>query len=144
MLVFSACGTTRSDAERNEAAALQVVSFNLRLNIASDSADAWPYRREAAIALLRGADLVGVQEALPDMLTDLDERLPHLARIGVGREADGGGEYSAILYRADRLTCSATGHSGSRRRPMCRVARAGTLPSHASPRGAASEIAGPG
>jgi endonuclease/exonuclease/phosphatase family metal-dependent hydrolase len=38
------------------------------------------------------------------MLADLDARLPGFARVGVGR-ADGraGGEFSAILYRTDRL-----------------------------------------
>lgn len=37
------------------------------------------------------------------MLGDLDARLDGWARIGVGRQADGGGEYGAILYRTDRL-----------------------------------------
>ena len=51
-----------------------------------------------------GADVVGVQEALAHMLTDLDARLPGFARVGVGR-TDGRtkGEFSAILYRTDRL-----------------------------------------
>ena len=84
-------------------ALLRVQSFNLRLNVASDSADAWPLRREAAVAILAEADVVGVQEALPDMLADIDDDLPGLARIGVGRQADGGGEYSAIYYHTDRL-----------------------------------------
>ena len=79
------------------------MSFNLRLNVESDGEDAWPHRRAAAAALLAEADIVGVQEALPDMLADLDADLPGYARLGVGREADGGGEFSAILYRTDRL-----------------------------------------
>ncbi len=84
-------------------APLRVMSFNLRLNVASDSANAWPHRRDAVARILDGADLVGVQEALPGMLEDLDERLPGYDRLGVGRQADGGGEYSAVLYRTDRL-----------------------------------------
>lgn len=85
---------------------LRVMTFNLRLDVASDGPDAWPHRRDRVAALIRfhGADVVGVQEALAHMLTDLDARLPGFARIGVGR-ADGrsGGEFSAILYRTDRV-----------------------------------------
>lgn len=87
-------------------APLRVMSFNLRYDTPSDGANAWPYRRDRVAALLRfhGADVVGVQEALAPMLADLDARLPGFARVGVGR-ADGraGGEFSAILYRTDRL-----------------------------------------
>jgi len=84
-------------------AALRVMSFNIRLHAASDSGNAWPYRVEAVERILQDADVVGVQEALPGMLEDLDARLDGWARIGVGRDADGGGEYSAIFYRTDRL-----------------------------------------
>lgn len=90
--------TPAPDAER-----LRVMTFNLRLNVASDGENAWPNRRDAVAKVIDGADLVGVQEALPDMLTDLDGRLSGYARTGVGRQADGGDEYSAILYRTDRL-----------------------------------------
>lgn len=85
---------------------LRVMTFNLRLDLASDGPNAWPYRRDWVAALIRfhAPDAVGVQEALAPMLADLDARLPGFARIGVGR-ADGrsGGEFSAILYRTGRL-----------------------------------------
>jgi endonuclease/exonuclease/phosphatase family metal-dependent hydrolase len=50
-----------------------------------------------------GADLLGVQEALPEQLADLDARLPHLARFGAGRTAERSGEFCAIFYRKDRF-----------------------------------------
>jgi endonuclease/exonuclease/phosphatase family metal-dependent hydrolase len=85
---------------------LRIMTFNLRLDLASDGPNAWPYRREWVASLIRfhAPDAIGVQEALAHMLTDLDARLPAFARVGVGR-ADGraGGEFSAILYRTDRL-----------------------------------------
>ena len=85
---------------------LRVMSFNIRLDVASDGPNAWPHRRDWVASLIRfhDADVVGVQEALVDMLVDLDARLPGFARVGVGR-ADGreGGEFSAILYRTDRV-----------------------------------------
>jgi endonuclease/exonuclease/phosphatase family metal-dependent hydrolase len=82
------------------------MTFNLRLDTPADSGNAWPHRRDWVAALIRfhAPDAVGVQEALAHMLTDLDARLPGFARVGVGR-ADGraGGEFSAILYRTERL-----------------------------------------
>jgi len=92
--------------ERTSASPLRVMTFNLRLDVASDGPNAWPHRRDWVAALIRfhAPDAVGVQEALAHMLTDLDARLPGFARVGVGR-ADGrtGGEFSAILYRTGRL-----------------------------------------
>ncbi|MDF1503290.1 endonuclease/exonuclease/phosphatase family protein [Roseisolibacter sp. H3M3-2] len=95
-----------------DAPPLRVMTFNIRLDLASDGPNAWPNRKDWVPALIRfhGADAVGVQEALHRQLLDLDARLPGWARVGVGR-ADGreGGEYSAILYRADRLEALASG-----------------------------------
>ncbi len=88
---------------------LEVISFNIRMNTVRDGLDAWPLRREAVLAIAQRADLLGVQEALPDMLREMDERLPGMARIGLGREADGGGEACSLFYRADRLECLAEG-----------------------------------
>src|SRR5690625_7604310 len=57
----------------------------------------------AGMIRFHGVDIVGVQEALSRQLEDLDLLLPEFSRIGVGRDADGGGEYSAILYRESRF-----------------------------------------
>jgi len=98
----------RQDASPASAPAptLRVMTFNLRLDVASDGPNAWPHRRDRVAGLIRfhQADVVGVQEALAHMLTELDAQLPGFSRVGVGR-ADGkaGGEFSAIFYRTDRL-----------------------------------------
>jgi endonuclease/exonuclease/phosphatase family metal-dependent hydrolase len=85
---------------------LRVMTFNIRYDNPGDGVNAWPNRKDWVASLIRfhGADAVGVQEALLRQLTDLDARLPGWARVGVGR-ADGreGGEFSAILYRTERL-----------------------------------------
>ncbi len=85
---------------------VRTMSFNIRYNTPSDGVNAWPNRKAWVANLIRfhGADVIGVQEALAPMLADLDTLLPALARVGVGR-ADGrsAGEFSAILYRRDRL-----------------------------------------
>lgn len=102
-------GVASASGERTvatEAPPLRIMTFNLRYDTPNDGANAWPNRKDWVAALVRfhGADVVGVQEALAHMLTDLDTRLPGFARVGVGR-ADGRtrGEFSAILYRTDRL-----------------------------------------
>jgi endonuclease/exonuclease/phosphatase family metal-dependent hydrolase len=99
----SSAGTSSKSASSTP---LRVMSFNLRYDNPNDGANAWPNRKDWVASLIRfhGADVVGVQEALASMLADLDTRLPGFARVGVGR-ADGRakGEFSAILYRTDRL-----------------------------------------
>ena len=85
---------------------LRVMSFNIRYNNPADGVNAWPNRRDWVAKLIRfhEADVVGVQEALAPMLADLDARLPGFARVGVGRtDGRAKGEFSAILYRTDRL-----------------------------------------
>ena len=104
-----ACHNSPSSAPGAVAATappLRVMTFNLRYDNPADGVNAWPNRKDWVASLVRfhGADVVGVQEALAHMLTDLDTRLPGFARVGVGR-TDGRtkGEFSAILYRTDRL-----------------------------------------
>jgi len=85
---------------------LQVMTFNIRLNIASDSLNAWPYRKDkvASQVLFHQVHLLGVQEALHEQMTDMQSRLPAFRYAGVGRD-DGKtkGEYSAIFYDTTRL-----------------------------------------
>jgi endonuclease/exonuclease/phosphatase family metal-dependent hydrolase len=91
---------------------LRVMTFNIRYDTPNDGPNAWPLRKDWVAALIRfhEADAVGVQEALAHMLHDLDERLPGFGRVGVGRaDGDTGGEFSAILYRRDRLDLLASG-----------------------------------
>lgn len=112
LLILAACQSSPGGASTNAAAAtpnappLRVMTFNIRYNNPGDGVNAWPNRKDWVAGLIRfhNADVVGVQEALADMMSDLDARLPGFARVGVGR-ADGklAGEFSAIMYRTDRL-----------------------------------------
>jgi endonuclease/exonuclease/phosphatase family metal-dependent hydrolase len=87
-------------------APLNVATYNLRLNLASDGANAWPMRKAAVMALIRyhEFDLLATQEGLPEQIDDL-AGLPGFAYVGVGRD-DGkrAGEHSAIFYRTARLS----------------------------------------
>jgi len=82
------------------------MTFNIRLNIASDSLNAWPYRKNnvASQILFHEIHLLGVQEALHVQMMDLKDRLTKYKYVGGGRD-DGKekGEYSAIFYDTTRL-----------------------------------------
>ncbi|WP_374165309.1 endonuclease/exonuclease/phosphatase family protein [Arcticibacter sp. MXS-1] len=80
---------------------LNIATFNLRLNVASDKENAWPNRKEMVKELIQyhDFDIFGVQEALEGQMKDLSA-LSEYSHVGVGRD-DGkaGGEFSAIFYK---------------------------------------------
>jgi len=85
---------------------LRVMTFNVRLNVASDSSNAWPNRKDIAASMIRfhKADVIGLQEAFSEQVEDLANRLPEYGWFGIGRD-DGkkAGEFMAVFYRTDRL-----------------------------------------
>ncbi|NNF03867.1 MAG: endonuclease/exonuclease/phosphatase family protein, partial [Rhodothermales bacterium] len=81
---------------------LTVMSFNIRYDNPGDGEDAWPNRADGVAALVdqHSVDVVGLQEALPGQLADLERLLPGFAWLGVSRGGEGiDDEFSAILYR---------------------------------------------
>jgi endonuclease/exonuclease/phosphatase family metal-dependent hydrolase len=91
---------------------LVVMTFNIRYGTANDGENNWANRKEMACDVVRrnNPDLVGLQEALRFQIDDMRAALPQYAEIGGGRD-DGKtkGEYSAILYRKDRLDVNDSG-----------------------------------
>jgi len=89
-----------------DAQSIKVMSYNIRLDVASDGVNQWSNRKEKLPALIKSynPDLVGLQEAMHHQLMDILKALPEYGYIGVGRD-DGKekGEYSAILYKKDRF-----------------------------------------
>ncbi|KQZ40574.1 endonuclease/exonuclease/phosphatase family protein [Duganella sp. Root1480D1] len=87
-------------------ATLNIATYNLRMNTASDGPNAWPHRKELVKSLVRyhDFDLLATQEGLPDQIADLDG-MQEYAHVGVGRD-DGknAGEHSAIFYKRQRFT----------------------------------------
>jgi endonuclease/exonuclease/phosphatase family metal-dependent hydrolase len=90
---------------------IRVMTFNIRYGTAPDGENAWPKRRDLVVKVIKEADpdVIGLQEALREQLDFLQNELPEYAKVGVGRDANGGGEYSAILYRAGRFDLSDAG-----------------------------------
>jgi len=89
---------------------LRVMTFNIRFDNPADGENEWSNRKEFAASVIRlhQADIIGVQEALYHQIEDLTDLLPGMSWAGTGRNSDGGGEYSAILYKTGRL--EAVGH----------------------------------
>jgi endonuclease/exonuclease/phosphatase family metal-dependent hydrolase len=85
---------------------LNIMSFNIRLHVKSDSLNAWPLRKDmvASQILFHETHILGVQEALHDQMTDLSQRLTSFKYAGVARD-DGKekGEYSAIFFDTTRI-----------------------------------------
>lgn len=85
---------------------LNVMTFNIRLSLDSDKENSWENRKNDALQLLGyyHPDIFGVQEAVPQQMTDLKTGLKNYDFVGVGRD-DGAnkGEYSAIFYNTEKL-----------------------------------------
>lgn len=87
---------------------LNVMTFNIRYGTAreADSADNWAQRATRVHRVIADyePDVLGIQEALRFQIDSLRSWFQGLNEAGVGRD-DGkeAGEYSAILYREDRL-----------------------------------------
>ncbi len=89
---------------------ISVMSFNLRMETERDGENAWPYRRQAAVetVLKYQPDVLGVQEGLPQMIAYLDASLDGYARIGRGRDIDGG-EHTAVYLKKSSLEIISSG-----------------------------------
>jgi endonuclease/exonuclease/phosphatase family metal-dependent hydrolase len=85
------------------------MTYNIRFDNPADGVHAWPNRKELVASVIRfhKADIIGVQEALEHQIQDLMELLPGYDWVGVGRNEDEGGEFSAILYRSSVVTVKA-------------------------------------
>jgi endonuclease/exonuclease/phosphatase family metal-dependent hydrolase len=88
-----------------------VLSYNIRLNTASDGKNAWPNRAETVAAVIKEHDVAGLQEVLQSQLEDLQKLLPDYDFVGAGRD-DGKtkGEYVPVFFRKDRFEKKDSGH----------------------------------
>lgn len=83
-----------------------IMSYNLRYDNTGDGDNRWDERRDLVVNLIRfhEPDFIGIQEGLLHQLEYLDQQLPHMSRIGVGRnDGEYDGEFSAIYYNQSRF-----------------------------------------
>lgn len=80
---------------------VKVMSYNIRLDVASDGENRWDVRKDKVAGLINYYEpgFAGLQEVQHHQLAYLRTQLPEYAYIGVGRD-DGkeAGEYSCIFY----------------------------------------------
>lgn len=88
------------------AQSLKVATFNIRMKTDSDVGNLWSDRKEPLcnLILYHQFDIFGIQEGFSEQLQDMDQLLPDMNFIGVGRD-DGRtkGEHSAIFYNKNRF-----------------------------------------
>lgn len=77
------------------------MSYNIRLDVASDGENRWDVRKGKVTGLMKfyEPDFIGTQEVMHHQLLFIKQELPNYQHIGVGRD-DGKekGEYSAIFF----------------------------------------------
>ncbi|MFZ4056607.1 MAG: endonuclease/exonuclease/phosphatase family protein [Ferruginibacter sp.] len=81
---------------------VKVMSYNIRLDVASDGDNRWEIRRQTMANLINyyAPDFLGTQEVLENQRTYLLQQLPQYKTIGVGRkDGKSSGEYSCIFYQ---------------------------------------------
>jgi endonuclease/exonuclease/phosphatase family metal-dependent hydrolase len=90
----------------SNAQSLEVMTYNIRLDITSDGKNAWPLRKEFLTSQIQfyEPDIFGIQEAKPNQVVDVSTMLPQYDQVGIGREGKGKGESSNIYYKKDRFT----------------------------------------
>jgi endonuclease/exonuclease/phosphatase family metal-dependent hydrolase len=85
---------------------IKVMSYNIRLDVASDGENRWDARKDKVAALMNyyEADFIGGQEVQHHQLQYLLSQLKKYNYIGVGRD-DGkeAGEYSCIFYNKEKF-----------------------------------------
>ena len=85
---------------------MNIVSFNIRYNTPNDGENAWPNRVKMVTELLQfhDADIFGLQEALYEQITDIENELPNHEWFGVGRDdGEKAGEFSPIFYNKTKF-----------------------------------------
>jgi endonuclease/exonuclease/phosphatase family metal-dependent hydrolase len=84
---------------------LKVMTYNIRLDIASDGENNWSNRRERVSDLIQfyEPDIFGIQEGLPHQVQYLDSLLSDYKVFGDGRDGGKKGEHSSIFYKSSML-----------------------------------------
>lgn len=87
------------------AQSMKVMTYNIRLDLASDGENSWSNRKEYFCSQLSfyEPDVFGIQEALPNQVEDISSFLPKYNFVGIGRDGIGKGESSNIFYKKNRF-----------------------------------------
>ncbi|MBF4486329.1 endonuclease/exonuclease/phosphatase family protein [Flavobacterium sp. CSZ] len=84
---------------------LKIMSYNIRVDLTVDGDNAWNHRKDFFASQIQfyGPDVFGIQEAAPNQVSDIAERLSQYSFVGIAREGVGKGESSNIFHKKERL-----------------------------------------
>ncbi|WP_264511512.1 endonuclease/exonuclease/phosphatase family protein [Flavobacterium sp. N1719] len=90
---------------------VKIMTYNIRLDVASDSLNRWDYRKAFLLEQIQttNPDVLGVQEALPNQVEYLQKGLKKYLKIGVGREENLTGEASCLYIKTERFMVKDSG-----------------------------------
>lgn len=79
---------------------MKIASINLRINVVVDGMNAWPHRKDRMISFIKeqAFDIIGCQEASPDMVKDMMEGLSNLYDV-IFVPRDERGEGVPVFYK---------------------------------------------
>lgn len=91
---------------------LRVMSFNVRLPVASDGPNRWEARQDLFVETIRRADpdIIGTQELWKIQADHLIAKLPRFSWFGIDRRGGHGDEHMGVFYRRDRLKLIESGN----------------------------------
>jgi len=89
----------------SNAQTLKVITYNIRLDVDSDGANAWSFRKDYFTSQIQfyNPDIFGVQEAKPNQVVDISKALLEYNNVGIGRDGIGQGESSNIFYKKEKF-----------------------------------------
>jgi endonuclease/exonuclease/phosphatase family metal-dependent hydrolase len=91
---------------------LRVVTFNVRLPLASDGANAWDNRRDIFVETVRrmDPDLMGTQELWNSQGQYIVEKVPQYKWFGISRRGNQQDEHMGVFYKPGKLTLLDSGN----------------------------------
>lgn len=89
----------------SNAQSLKVMTYNIRLDVASDGENDWSHRKDYFASQIQfyEPDIFGVQEARPNQVIDISTSLSQYNKVGIGRDGIAQGESSTIFYKKERF-----------------------------------------
>lgn len=111
-LIAAACVALTLAPQVHADEPLRVMTFNVRVPVASDGPNRWKNRRNLMAETIRQAhpDVFGTQELHKRQGDYLVGKLPRYRWFGEGRRGGDGDEHMGVFYRTDRLTVEQSGN----------------------------------
>lgn len=99
-----------ASCSKQKESTLKVITYNIRLDVASDGDNAWANRKDFLVSQIKFYEptVFGTQEGRPNQIEDITKGLPNYSFIGHGRDGGNNGEYSAIFYDKTKVSFSNT------------------------------------